>query len=52
MLNIFKIKQVFLNDIVVLKLVASCRWNCGLDKLSTILEMKTLQRQPTIYAAA
>jgi hypothetical protein len=26
---------------VVLKLVASYRWNYGLDKLSTILEMKT-----------
>jgi hypothetical protein len=27
---------------VVLKLVASYRWNCGLNKLSTILEIKTL----------
>jgi hypothetical protein len=27
-------------QIVVLKLVVSCRWNCGLGKLSTILEMK------------
>jgi hypothetical protein len=38
--------------IVVLKLVASCCWNCGLDKLSTILEMKTFHRQPVIHAAA
>jgi hypothetical protein len=28
---------------VVLKLVASYLWNCGLNKLSTILEMKTLR---------
>jgi hypothetical protein len=27
--------------IVVWKLIASCRWNCGLGKLSTILEVKT-----------
>ena len=26
--------------VVVLKLDASCRWNCGLGKLSTILESK------------
>ena len=38
--------------VVVLKLVASCRWNCGLDKLSTILRMKILRRQPTGHAAA
>jgi len=31
--------------IVVLKLVASCHWNCGLGKLSTILEMKILHGQ-------
>jgi hypothetical protein len=30
---------------VVLKLVTSCRWNCDLGKLSTILEMKILRRQ-------
>jgi hypothetical protein len=35
--------------VVVLKLVARCRWNCGLDKLSTILDMKTLHRQPTVH---
>jgi hypothetical protein len=40
------------STIVVLKLVASCRWNYGLDKLSAILEMKTLQRQPAIHATA
>jgi hypothetical protein len=38
--------------IVVLKLVASCRWKCGLDKLLTILENKTLYRQLAIHAAA
>jgi hypothetical protein len=38
--------------IMVLELVASCPWNCGLDKLSTILQMKTLHRQPVIHAAA
>lgn len=27
------------------RLLASCRWNCDLDKLSTILELKTLRRQ-------
>jgi hypothetical protein len=27
-----------MNFIVVLKFVASCRWKCGLDKLSTILD--------------
>ena len=32
-------------NFVVSKLVASCRWNCGLGKLSTILEMKILRRQ-------
>jgi hypothetical protein len=31
--------------IVVLRLVASCRWNCGLGKLSTILKKKILRRQ-------
>jgi len=41
-----------LQEVVVLKLVASCRWNCGLDKLSTILKIKTLYRQPAIQAAA
>ena len=30
---------------VVLKLVGSCRWGCGLGNLSTILEMKVLRRQ-------
>jgi hypothetical protein len=45
---------------VALQLVASCRWNCGLGKLSTILEMKILRRQlymqlpriPTLVAAS
>jgi hypothetical protein len=37
--------QMVKERIVVLKLVASCRWNCGLGKLSTILEMKILRRQ-------
>jgi hypothetical protein len=32
--------------VMVLKLVASCHWGYGLGKLSTILEMKTLRRQP------
>jgi hypothetical protein len=35
--------------IVVLKLVVSFRWSCDLDKLSTILEMKTLHRQLAIH---
>jgi hypothetical protein len=43
---------VKMTGFVVLKLVASCRWNCGLDKLATILEMKTLHKQPAIHAAA
>jgi hypothetical protein len=30
---------------VVLKLVASCRWNCGFDKLPTTFEMKTLRSE-------
>jgi hypothetical protein len=34
---------------VVLKLVASCRWNCSLDELLTILEIKSLYRQLTIH---
>jgi hypothetical protein len=38
--------------LVVLKLVASCRWNCGLDKLATILKMKTFHTQLAIHAAA
>jgi hypothetical protein len=32
--------------VMVLKLVASCHWGYGLGKLSTILEMQTLRRQP------
>ena len=39
-----KCKSPFL-VFVVLKFVASCRWNCDLGKLSTILEMKILPRQ-------
>ena len=38
--------------IVVSKLVASCNLNCGLDKLSAMLEMKTLRRQLTVHVAA
>jgi hypothetical protein len=38
--------------IVVLKLLASCRWNCGLDKLSTILEMKIWLAQEVIAAGS
>jgi hypothetical protein len=37
--------RINVRTIVVLKLVASCRWNCGLGKLSTILEMEILRRQ-------
>jgi hypothetical protein len=40
------------NLIVVLKLVASHRRNSGLDKLSTIFEMKIPRRQLTVHAAA
>jgi hypothetical protein len=38
--------------IVVLKLVSSCRWNCGLDKLSTILEMKIWPAQEVMAAGS
>jgi hypothetical protein len=38
--------------VVVWKLDASCCWNCGLNKLSTILEMKTMRRQPVVHATA
>jgi hypothetical protein len=31
-------------EIVVWKFVVSCRWNCGLGKLSTILEIKLCSR--------
>jgi len=34
--------QLISGYVMVLKLIASCRWNCGLGKLSTILEMKIL----------
>jgi hypothetical protein len=31
-------------EIVVWKFVVICRWNCGLGKLSTILEIKLCSR--------
>jgi hypothetical protein len=37
--------NIFRKSFVVLTLVASCRWNCDLGKLSTILEMKNLREQ-------
>ena len=44
--------DLLVDSVLVLKLVASCCWNCGMDKLLNILEMKTLHRQPDIEAAA
>jgi hypothetical protein len=45
-------KRVLWLSLVGLKLVPSYRWNCGLDKLSTILEMKTLYRQLSITSTS
>jgi len=35
---------ILLIAFVVLNLVKSCRWDCGLDKLSTIIEVTNYRR--------
>jgi hypothetical protein len=36
---------------VEMNILGSCHWNYGLDKQSTILDMKTLRRRLAIHAA-